>query len=79
MKTLILNLFLCFVIVVGGTYLLQPTPAMAQTTCTGGCTGCLGSECDKSEGTECGVIERQSDGKLIVCFKEGSNSDPGEN
>lgn len=78
MKTLILNLLLCFTIITGGLYLLQPTPTMAQTTCTGGCTGCLGEECDKSSGTYCGSIERQSDGKIFRCYKSGG-ADPIEN
>jgi hypothetical protein len=77
MKNLILNIFLCLAIITGGFYLTQPV--FAQSTCTGGCTGCLGESCGESDGTYCGMIQNVGTGEYISCYKDGSQGIPEEN
>lgn len=74
MKKLIINLSLMFFIAIGGVFAFSPQPIIAQTTCTGGCTGCLGSECGETSGTECGKIQKVGEEEIITCYKSGGGN-----
>lgn len=68
MKKTILNFVALLVIGFGGYNLSTPNIAYACPdcrTCTGGCTGCFGDDCDGS-GNDCGTLE-DSNGNFIQC------------
>lgn len=73
MKRLILNIAAVVVIALGGYTLTTPDYVYACPdcpTCTGGCSGCLGDDCDGSSSESCGIIE-DSSGNQIICRRDG--------
>lgn len=76
MKRLILNIVALLVIVLGGYTLTVPDYVYACSdcpTCTGGCSGCLGDDCEGSSSESCGIIE-DSSGNQTICYREGHGS-----
>ena len=79
MRKTILNIAALHVIGMGGYTLSTPNVAYACPdcrTCTGGCTGCFGENCDADD-DKCGTLQTSS-GNFIECFKDGGGNDLSE-